>query len=293
MKPAPFEYRPAESLEEATALLAEYGEEASLLAGGQSLIPAMNFRLAQPAVLIDLNPVRELSYIRVGDSGELRIGAMTRQRTVERSETVEQRSPLLHETMPQIAHPQIRNRGTIGGSIAHADPSAELPAVMTALDARFKLTSLEDGLRWIRARDFFTGMFATGRRSHELLTEIEIPPFPERTGWSFREIARRHGDYALLGVAALMTLDEEGLCKNLRLAYLSAGDGVVEAPEACASLAGKAVGKESVEQAATCAAFEEIEPLPDIHATEAYRRHLARVLTVQALRQAHLRAARS
>ena len=200
MKPAAFDYHAPESLEEALALLNEYGYEAKLLAGGQSLIPTMNFRLARPAVLIDLNRIKELSYIEKNGSG-LRLGAMTRQRALERSELVANHAPLLHETMPFIAHPQIRNRGTIGGNIAHADPASELPAVMWALDGYLKLQSAA-GERRVAVQDFFVGMFTTDLEPEEMLTEIEIPAMFPRSGWAFREIARRHGDYALVGVAA-------------------------------------------------------------------------------------------
>ncbi|MCB0316594.1 MAG: FAD binding domain-containing protein, partial [Calditrichaeota bacterium] len=173
MKPAAFDYHAPESLEEALALLNEYGYEAKLLAGGQSLIPTMNFRLARPAVLIDLNRIKELSYIEKNGSG-LRLGAMTRQRALERSELVANHAPLLHETMPFIAHPQIRNRGTIGGNIAHADPASELPAVMWALDGYLKLQSAA-GERRVAVQDFFVGMFTTDLEPEEMLTEIEIP----------------------------------------------------------------------------------------------------------------------
>ncbi len=289
MKPTAFEYRRVETIDEAIELLAEHAEESSLLAGGQSLVPTMNFRLAQPSVIIDLNPVRDLAYIRESESGGLRIGAMTRQRAVERSPLVRDRAPLLYEAMPTIAHPQIRNRGTIGGSVAHADPSAELPAVLLALEARFLLRS-QEGERWVDAADFFVGMFSTDRRPEELLAEIEIPAKPAGSGWSFREIARRHGDYALIGVAAGVTLDAVGRCSKARLTFLSAGDGVVEARQAQEILTGEALSDERIEAAAETASRDDIEPLPDMHATEEYRRHLARVLSRQALSQARDRA---
>jgi CO/xanthine dehydrogenase FAD-binding subunit len=168
MKPPPFEYFAPATTAEALALLTQYGYEAKPLAGGQSLIPTMNFRLAQPGILIDLNPVTELAYIRPGDDGGLRIGTMTRQRQVERDPLVAGRAPLIHETMPYIAHPQIRNRGTFGGSLAHADPAAELPAVTTALNARFRARS-QRGERWLPANEFFVSLFATALESDELL----------------------------------------------------------------------------------------------------------------------------
>src|SRR5207249_8177333 len=174
------------------------------VAGGQSFIPAMNFRLARPAVLVDLNRIAALAYVRP-ESGGVAIGAMTRQRTVEQSEVVARAAPLLAEAMPSIAHPQIRNRGTVGGSLAHADPSAELPAVALALETRFRAKSVT-GERWIPAGEFFKGMLETALEPGELLVEIAIPPLPARSGTAFLEMARRHGDYALVGVAAVVTL---------------------------------------------------------------------------------------
>ena len=211
LKPAPFRYFAPNTLEEALELVAEHGYEGKVLAGGQSLIPTMNFRLAQPSVLVDLNKIAELAYIRPTSDGGLSIGAMTRQRVVERSAEVKQHAPLLHQTMPWIAHVQIRNRGTIGGSLAHADPAAELPAAMLALNAQFRLRS-KNGERTVAARDFYIGLFTTELASDELLTEIIVPPSQPRTGCSIQEIARRHGDYAMVGVVATIALDEAGVC---------------------------------------------------------------------------------
>ncbi len=292
MKPAPFTYHAPTSLDEALAHLATHGYEASVLAGGQSLVPTMNFRLAQPAVLVDLNCIADLVYLRPADDGGLRLGAMTRQRAVERSALVAERAPLLHETMPHIAHPPIRNRGTVGGSIAHADPAAELPAVMLALDARFRLRS-QQAERWVSARDFFVGMFFTAREPEELLVEIVLPPRPPRNGWAFREVARRHGDFALVGVAALVTLDEHGQCRQARITLLSVGEGPVEAQEAARLLLGQEPTPEAVRAAAETAATRDIDPSGDIHASAAYRRHLARVLTADVLTKAFARVRRA
>ena len=181
MKPAPFKYIAARSLEHALAAKAEYGDEARFLAGGQSLVPAMNFRLAQPAVLIDINPLRELDYVRAGDDGALRIGALTRHRTLEREAIVARRAPLLAEAVPNVAHPQIRNRGTLGGNLAHADPASELPAVMLALGARLRARSVR-GERWIAASDFFTGALTTALALDEMLVEVELPAPTPRSG---------------------------------------------------------------------------------------------------------------
>ena len=224
MKPAPFAYQAPASLEAALELLARHGGDAKILAGGQSLIPVMNFRLAEPALLVDINRLAELDFIRADEDGTLRIGAMTRQRRLERDPLVAARAPLLHEAMPFIAHPQIRNRGTFGGSLAHADPAAELPALAVALGARFRLRRA-GGDRWVEAGDFFAGLFTTALAPDEMLVEAAIPPSPARTGWAFLEIARRHGDYAQVGLAARVTLDESGRCREARLVFLSVGDG--------------------------------------------------------------------
>lgn len=289
MKPAPFDYEAPESLAAALDLLAHHGGEAKLLAGGQSLIPVMNFRLAQPALLIDLNRLSDLDFIRSREDGGLSLGAMTRQRRLERDLLVRERAPLLAETLPWVAHPQIRNRGTLGGSLAHADPAAELPAVALALDARFRLQKA-GGERWIDARDFFIGLFASALEPDEILTEVALPPPPPRTGWAFLEIARRHGDYAQVGVAARVSLDDSGRCREARLVYLSVGEGPVDARGAAGLLAGTDLSAEAVEAAAEKAAGEEMEPCGDIHATADYKRHLARVLTRRVLKQAAARA---
>lgn len=289
MKPPSFEYFAPTTTAEALALLAQHGYEAKPLAGGQSLIPTMNFRLAQPGILIDLNPISELAYIRPGDDGGLRIGTMTRQRRVERDPLVAERVPLIHETMPYIAHPQIRNRGTFGGSLAHADPAAELPAVTTALNARFRARS-QKGERWLAADEFFVSLFATALEPDELLVEIALPPLPPRSGWAFTEMARRHGDYALVGVAAVVTLDERDRCQQAKLVFLSVGDGPVEAHQAAQSLIGQTPTPEAIRAAAETAAQVDIAPNSDIHASAEFRRHLARVLAQRVLAQAVERA---
>lgn len=288
MKPAAFEYFRPRSLDEALALLAEHGGDAKPLAGGQSLIPAMNFRLATPAVLVDLNGISELSYIN-NDAGDIRIGGMTRQRTVERSALVSHRVPLIAETMPHIAHPAIRNRGTVGGSLAHADPAAELPAVMLALNARFTVSS-QAGTREVEADDFFVGLFTTAVQPGELLTDIRIPPAPSHSGCAFQEISRRHGDFALVGVAAVVSLDAAGNCADARIALLSVGDRPMRAVEAAKTLTGQRPSVESIAAAADAAATKDIDPSSDIHASTRYRRHLAKVLTRRVLTRAFERA---
>ena len=288
MKPAPFEYYVPDSIEQALDLLREHGESARLLAGGQSLVPTMNFRVVQPGVLIDLNRVEELKYIREEDA-TLRIGAMTRERELEVDPVIARKTPLLAEAMPHVAHPQIRNRGTLGGSLANADPAAELPVIMLALRARLKVRNA-DAERWVAAREFFVGMFATDLAAEEMLVEIELPSAPPRTGWSFMEVAPRAGDYALMGVAALVTLDEERRCTQARLVYLNAGDGPVEAKEAGSRLEGKIPDAESINEAAELASQKEINPFGNIHTSPEFQRHLAGVLTRKTLNQALERA---
>jgi len=289
MKPAPFEYQAPATLDAALDLLSRRGGEAKILAGGQSLIPVMNFRLAEPALLVDVNKLAELDFIRRGEDGTLAVGGLVRQRRLERDALVADVAPLLHEAVPFIAHPQIRNRGTIGGSLAHADPAAELPAIAVALGARFRLRRA-GGDRWVAARDFFAGLFTTLLEPDEILAEVAIPPLPARTGWAFLEVARRHGDYAQVGIAALVTLDESGRCQEARLVYLSVGDGPVEAREAARLLLGEEISPAAIAAAAEKASRDEMDPRGDVHATPAFKRHLARVITGRALRRAAERA---
>jgi aerobic carbon-monoxide dehydrogenase medium subunit len=291
MKPAPFEYFRPRSLDEALSLLAEHGGDAKALAGGQSLIPAMNFRLATPSVLVDLNALGELSYIK-DDSGGVTIGGMTRQRALERSTLISDRVPLVAETMPHIAHPAIRNRGTIGGSLAHADPAAELPAITLALNARLVVSSTS-GAREVAADEFFIGLFTTAVQPGELLTEIRVPPAPARSGFAFQELSRRHGDFALVGVAAALQLDENGGCANARIALLSVGDRPMLAERASKALIGQMPSAQSIRAAADAAATQDIDPPSDIHASARYRRQLANVLTRRVLERAFQRAALS
>ena len=289
MKPAPFEYLAPTTVDEAVAHLAKHGWDAKVLAGGQSLVPLMNFRLSQPSVIVDLNRVSELFYIRLDGDGSLRLGAMTRQCDVERDPLVAEHAPLVHETMPNIAYPQIRSRGTFGGSIAHADPAAELAAVSLALDARFRLRS-HAGERWVEASDFFVGLFSTVLEPDELLVEVALPSMPPRCGWSFMEVTRRHHDFAMAGVAALVVVDSSGRCERARLAFLSVGDGPVNAHQAAEALVGQSPTPETISAAADTAASSDIDPGSDIHASAEYRRHLTRVLGRRALTQAFDRA---
>jgi carbon-monoxide dehydrogenase medium subunit len=287
MKPAPFEYLRPATLEAALAALAAR-EDAKPLAGGQSLIPAMNFRLAAPGALVDLNGLDDLAGIAASDGG-LRIGALTRHAAIERDPLVRARAPLLAEAIVHVAHPPIRNRGTIGGSLAHADPAAELPAVILALGADLVLRRVA-GERRLPADRFFTGLFATALEPGELITAIELPAPPPRAGWAFEEFARRPGDFALVGVAVQVALDPAGRCADARLALLSVGEGPVLAPRAMERLRGSALDDAGLREAAELVATEEIQPPSDLHASEEYRRQLARVLTRRALARAAARA---
>lgn len=288
MKPAPFEYHAPATVEEALELLARYGDEAKVLAGGQSLIPTMNFRLAQPAVLVDVNGLSGLATIEATDDGGVALGTLTRQRTAERNELVAELAPLMAEALPFVAHPQIRNRGTVGGNLAHADPRSELPAVMLALRARFRLRSAA-GERWVEADDFFRGLFRSALEPEDLLVEVRIPPPVPRSGWCFQELSRRAGDYALVGVACQITLDEGGAVAAARIAFLSAGQTPILAERAGALLVGERPSDE-LARAAGAEARSEVDPMEDVHATPDYRRHLTDVLTRRALPVAFRRA---
>jgi carbon-monoxide dehydrogenase medium subunit len=289
MKPAPFEYYAPKTVDEALAHLAEYGYDAKVLAGGQSLIPMMNFRLAQPSVLVDINNIDELFYIREHDEGGLCIGAMARHNQVETSSLVANRAALISDAMPHIATVQVRSRGTFGGSIAHADPSAELTAVSVALEGSFLLRN-QKGERWVSANEFFVGLFTSALEPDELLIEAKFPALPERTGCALVEVARRPHDFALVGVAAVVTLEKDNRCQQARLVFFSVGDGPVIAHQAAELLNGKELTPESMRAAAETAAKRDVDPGSDIHATAEYRRHLAGVLSFRALTKAYERA---
>ncbi len=285
MKPAPFAYESPATLDEVLNLIAEHGDEAKLLAGGQSLIPVMNFRLAQPSMLIDLNGTNGLDHLELTADGSLEIGCMVRQSTLEKSDLIKKHAPLIHMTMPWVAHSQIRNRGTIGGSIVHADPAGELPVLMVALQATFELQKVGH-TRQVVAEDFYIDLFETALTDNEILTKIIIPPQSDRTGYAFHEVARRHGDYAMAGVAAVVSVDQSGICTDARLVYLNVGPKPMLAKSAANMLIGQMITMELIEQTAEFAAENEIEPTSDIHASADYRRHLAKVLGKRALTEA-------
>lgn len=285
MKPAPFQYAAPESVGETMALLHEYGTDGKLLAGGQSLVPLLNMRLARPSVIIDLNRVGELDYIRE-EEGEILIGAMTRQRTAERSPVVARRLPLLADALPLVGHLPIRTRGTVGGSIAHADPSAELPAVLAALEGTVVIRGPQ-GTRRLASPEFFVSYLTTALEPDELLLEVRFPAH-EQQGTAFLEVARRHGDYALVGVGAVVTL-AGGICTQAGLAFTGVGPVPARIPDAEAVLIGKAV-TDGVLAELRKVVTRQIDPTGDIHASAEYRKEVAGVLAQRALRAAAERA---
>lgn len=268
-------------------MLAEHGDEAKVLAGGQSLVPLLNFRLVRPGYLVDLNEIRELAYIR-SDNGRVAIGALTRQRALEISSMVRERVPLLADAMPQIGHVQIRNRGTIGGSLAHADPAAELPAVVAALDGEL-VVRRAGSERVLRPEEFFVAYLTTVLDPTELLVEVRLPVVPPRTGTAFLEVSRRHGDFALVGVAASVTLDDAGVCTRCAIALTGVGPAPVVARDAARRLVGATPTIEALADVGQLAAAD-LRPDGDLHASSQYRRHVAGVLTRRALGRAIERA---
>lgn len=287
MKPAPFVYRDPETVAEALEALAEYGDEGKVLAGGQSLVPLLNMRLAQPQALIDLNRIRELQYVEersVDGAAGLAFGAMTRQSAVEECANP---IPLLREAISWVGHPQIRNRGTIGGSIAHADPSAELPLVFRALDGSARVQS-GSGERAVPAEEFFLYTFTPNVEPEEIVTEVWLPlPLP-RTGQAFLEVARRHGDFALVAAAVSLTLDEAGTIAGVSIALGGTAPTPMRASATEAGLMGATPCEEAFTEAASLAA-DETEPTGDIHADADYRREVAGTLVRRALQTAYRR----
>lgn len=280
MKPPPFKYGAVGSVEEALALLGAHGDEASVLAGGQSLVPMLNMRLARPEVLVDINRVHELSGITA--NGDIAIGALTRQREVENSAIVKRDVPLLAEALRYVAHPAIRARGTLGGSAAHADPASEIPAVLVALNAAIVLTG-PDGTRTIPAADFFVSVFTTAKEPTELLTQIRIPRASESARASFLEVSRRHGDFALVAVAANVELDASGNASGAHIVLTNVADVPFRAHDAEGFLVGRSIGDASVRQEAAELAASALSPSGDVHASPQYRIDVARTLVRRAL----------
>ena len=286
MKPPPFEYSAPDSLDEALAVLAEAGDEAKVLAGGQSLVPLLNLRLAHPARLVDINRVPGLDGVRDGTGLEL--GALVRHRTAERSPDVRREAPLVADAMRFVGHAAIRSRGTVGGSLAHADPAAELPAVALALDAEVVATSRR-GTRTGPTAELFQGFLTTSLEPDEVLTAIRLAPWPAGAGWSFQEFSRRSGDFAVVGVACVLGRDGAGRVDHARVALSGVAGTPVRAREAEAVLASAFPSGELWKEAGAQAAAP-LDPPADLHGTAAYRRHLAAVLTERALQQAWDRA---
>jgi carbon-monoxide dehydrogenase medium subunit len=282
MKLPDFAYEAPATLSEAVALLAEHQDEASVLAGGQSLIPLLALRLARPPVLVDINGLSELSGVSVTD-GWVAIGAMTREYVAEESEVVAETLPLLAAALPLIGHEAIRSRGTIGGSLAHADPAAELPAVARALDAEFVVRS-RSGERVIPAAEWFEGYLATARRPDEILVEVRFPAAGPGTGAAFQEVARRHGDFAMVGLGVSLTF-ADGAVTDARLAFSGVADVPVRAADAEAFLLGQEPSAPLFEEAARRATAG-IDPPADLHGSAEYRKKVAATLVRRGLRAA-------
>jgi carbon-monoxide dehydrogenase medium subunit/6-hydroxypseudooxynicotine dehydrogenase subunit alpha len=283
MKPPPFEYDAPRTADEALEILARDPDETKVLAGGQSLVPLLNFRLARPGRLVDLNGIGELAYLRRKD-GVLRIGTMTRQTTLERSSVVEKHWPLLTQAIRYVAHPQIRNRGTVGGSAAHADPSAELPVAFAALDAKFHVRS-SSGTRTVEAKDFFLQPLMSAVEPGEMLAEIELAPMAPNTSTAFVEYARRHGDFALGGAAVVLEREDDGRVRRAAIALLSAGPTPLRATEAERALQGQAIDDKTAAEAAAVA-VRDLKPTGDLHGSTEYRKGLLEALIARALLRA-------
>ena len=282
MKPSAFEYHLAESTDEAVALLSEYDGEAKVIAGGQSLVPLLALRLARVEHLVDINGLADLSGITV--NGEVRIGAMTRHRTAERAPLIREHSPLLADAIGYIGHTAIRNRGTIGGSLAHADPAAELPATLLALDGRVELRS-SSGTRTVSAADLFTGFLSTSLEPDELLTAVILPAWRSGCGWSVQEFARRSGDFAISGALTVLSTGADGKVDDVRIALIGVAPTATRAAGAEQVIHGQVPSDELWAEAAE-QAVTGLEPPSDLHGSSAYRRQLTRTLVRRSLQEA-------
>ena len=280
MKPAPFDYQAPATLREAISLLGSH-PEAAVIAGGQSLMPVLAFRLATPSLLVDLRCIRELDYIGVGEDG-VRLGALARWRAVEDDRRLVTAHPLLREAVAHVAHYQIRNRGTVGGSLAHADPAAELPGVAVTCEGEITLAG-SDGSRMVAADEFFTGPLSTVRRSDEIITELHLPYWPSYRRWAFQEFARREGDFALAGILLFYDKDDSGAVSNAHVGVIGACHLPHRLHEVEALLNGRVLEERLICRAAAAAA-EEVDPPDDLHADAAYRRGLVATLVERALR---------
>jgi carbon-monoxide dehydrogenase medium subunit len=287
VKPASFDYHAPESVADVVGLLAEHGDEAKVLAGGQSLVPMLALRLTRFEHIIDLNRVDELAGVS-RTNGTLRVGAMTRQRAVERDTRVATAVPLLAAAVPFIGHTQIRNRGTVGGSVAHADPASELPAVALALDAELEIASASTTRR-VPAAEFFEGTWTTCLTDEELLVAVHFPVWEGRSAFAFEEVARRSGDFALAGVATAVEVDDDGIVCRAALGLLGLGGTPLRAPAAEAAVVGRAPHAADLDEIATLA-VDDLDPPDDVHGSSAYRKrigaHLVRRTLARALEEA-------
>ena len=283
MFPANFEYRCPANISEALGLLNEHGENAKLLAGGQSLIPILKLRLAEPQWVVDIGRLAELREIRETDDS-IQIGSLVRHVEIERSELLARACPLLPETAAEIGDVQVRNRGTLGGSLAHADPAGDFPAAALALDARLTASSV-DGERSFAAQDFFTGLMMTALRPNEILTSIEIPKAGPRTGSAYAKLHQQASGFAIVGVASLVTLDAAGKVEDVRVGITGVAEKPYRARGVEEKLRGNVPSSKEIKSASALAA-DGVEPLGDIHASEDYRRELAAVFTARSLQKA-------
>jgi carbon-monoxide dehydrogenase medium subunit len=289
MKPASFDYIAADSLDMAIAALAAAGADAKIIAGGQSLVPMLNFRLLRPSILVDINRIPGLAFI-VETDNDIRIGALTRHHQLEMSPVIARHLPVLSCAITHVAHLAIRNRGTIGGSLSHGDPAAELPMMALLLDAELHIASAS-GKRTVAAPDFFLDALTVDLAGSDIVTEIALPKLPPQTGWGFEEVARRHGDFALAAVAATLTVSG-GAIAQARIALTGVGATALRAAAAGALLVGHVLEPGLISRVID-AVRAAIEPETDLHASADYRRHLAGVLTGRALAAAWRRAAAS
>ncbi|HWZ18950.1 MAG TPA: xanthine dehydrogenase family protein subunit M [Ktedonobacteraceae bacterium] len=284
MKPPRFYYSAPSMLDEALALLDQNSENTKVLAGGQSFVPLLNMRLASPAYIVDINHIAELHYIEQED-GYLAIGATVRQRQVERSVLVQDKHPLLAEVIKHIGHMQIRNRGTVVGSIAHADPAAELPALLTCLNGEVLVQSIH-GERVIKAEEFFTGYLSTALEPGEMLTEVRFPLIASKAGWAFLEFARRSGDYAMVGASAVVTPTADDHCLSAHIAYLGIAGAPIRGLDVESTIVGTTLDETALDAAAQAASMLVSDDMSDVHATVEFRRVLTGELTKRVLKTA-------
>jgi len=286
MKPCAFEYFTPSTVKEALQLLKSQGDGAKILAGGQSLVAMMNFRAARPTALVDINNIKELDYLKE-EGNEIAIGAITRERTVEASPLIKEKSPILARAISHIGHLPIRFRGTIGGSLVHADPTAEIPIVSVAMGAKMKIAGLS-GERIVNASDFFLTYLTSALGEEEMLVEVRIPTFPQKsTAWSYVDISRRHGDFAIVAVASILSIDGDGVCREARIALGGVAPTPVRVKDAEEVLAGQKITDKLIEEAAIKAAeSKDVSPDSDYHATAEYRKAMAKVLTQRGLKEA-------